>query len=44
MLCADAAVPKMDIIGPYGLMHYLATMRGFTYRYDDQSTAIDVEI
>ncbi|KAL7284142.1 hypothetical protein ACG7TL_001423 [Trametes sanguinea] len=32
MLCADAAVPKLDIVGPYGLMHYLATMRGFAYR------------
>ncbi|CDO70624.1 hypothetical protein BN946_scf184748.g22 [Trametes cinnabarina] len=26
------AVPRLDIVGPYGLMHYLATMRGFTYR------------
>lgn len=33
MLCADASVPKLDVIGPYGLMHYLATMRGYTYRY-----------
>ncbi|KAI0330270.1 hypothetical protein GY45DRAFT_1354004 [Cubamyces sp. BRFM 1775] len=32
MLWADAAVPKVDIVGPYGLMHYLATMRGYTYR------------
>ncbi|TBU28507.1 hypothetical protein BD311DRAFT_722416 [Dichomitus squalens] len=32
MLCADASVPAMDIVGPYGLMHYLATMRGYTYR------------
>ncbi|KAI8986907.1 beta-lactamase-like protein [Trametes punicea] len=32
MLCADASVPKVDIVGPYGLMHYLATMRGYTYR------------
>ncbi|KAI0635238.1 beta-lactamase-like protein [Trametes polyzona] len=32
MLCADAAIPQLDIFGPYGLMHYLATMRGYTYR------------
>ncbi|KAM5533878.1 hypothetical protein V8D89_012418 [Ganoderma adspersum] len=32
MLCADASVPKLDIVGPYGLTHYLATMRGYTYR------------
>ncbi|RDX42667.1 hypothetical protein OH76DRAFT_1410927 [Lentinus brumalis] len=32
MLCADAAVPAIDIVGPYGLMHYLATMRSYTYR------------
>lgn len=33
MLCADSAIPKLEIFGPYGLMHYLATMRGYTYRY-----------
>ena len=32
MLCADAVVPTMNIVGPYGLMHYLATMRGYVYR------------
>ncbi|KAH9852566.1 hypothetical protein C2E23DRAFT_826150 [Lenzites betulinus] len=32
MLCADSAIPKLEIFGPYGLMHYLATMRGYTYR------------
>ncbi|KAI0360608.1 hypothetical protein OH77DRAFT_1393497 [Trametes cingulata] len=32
MLCADATIPKLEIYGPYGLMHYLATMRGYTYR------------
>ncbi|KAI0372022.1 hypothetical protein BV20DRAFT_964716 [Pilatotrama ljubarskyi] len=32
MLYADGAVPKLEIFGPYGLMHYLATMRGYTYR------------
>lgn len=32
MLCADAAIPALEIVGPYGLMHYLATMRGYTYR------------
>ncbi|KAI0746847.1 beta-lactamase-like protein [Daedaleopsis nitida] len=32
MLSADAAVPSMDIVGPYGLMQYLATMRGYVYR------------
>ncbi|KAI0777745.1 hypothetical protein BD413DRAFT_640429 [Trametes elegans] len=32
MLCADATIPKLEIVGPHGLMHYLATMRGFTYR------------
>lgn len=33
MLCADASVPRLDIVGPYGLTHYLATMRGYTYRF-----------
>ncbi|KAI0826548.1 hypothetical protein BC628DRAFT_239357 [Trametes gibbosa] len=32
MLCADSAIPKLEIFGPYGLMHSLATMRGYTYR------------
>ncbi|KAI0710377.1 hypothetical protein C8T65DRAFT_648151 [Cerioporus squamosus] len=32
MLCADAAVPAIDIVGPYGLMHYLATTRNYTFR------------
>ncbi|RPD65585.1 hypothetical protein L226DRAFT_479775 [Lentinus tigrinus ALCF2SS1-7] len=41
MLCADAAVPAIDIVGPYGLMHYLATMRGYTYRSNMVVKAIE---
>ena len=33
MLCADASLSTFDLIGPYGLSHYLATMRSYTYRH-----------
>lgn len=32
MFFADAAIPKLDIVGPRGLMHFLAQMRSYLFR------------
>jgi hypothetical protein len=31
-LCDLASVPKVDVVGPTGLMHLLASYRTFLYR------------
>ena len=32
MSAADFGMAKMDVVGPQGLLHYLAHMRSFVYR------------
>ncbi|KAK1230906.1 hypothetical protein PQX77_005984 [Marasmius sp. AFHP31] len=32
MSFADATIPKLDVVGPLGLKHYMAAMRSYTYR------------
>ncbi|KAF9269308.1 hypothetical protein L218DRAFT_969838 [Marasmius fiardii PR-910] len=32
MTFADATIPRLDVIGPPGLKHYMASMRYYTYR------------
>ncbi|KAH9940691.1 hypothetical protein B0H21DRAFT_572283 [Amylocystis lapponica] len=32
MFLADAGIPSIDIVGPHGLLHYLASMRFFLFR------------
>jgi hypothetical protein len=32
MTAADVGVQKLDVVGPQGLLHYLAHMRSFVYR------------
>lgn len=34
MSFADAAIDTLDIVGPPGLRHYLASMRTYLYRSD----------
>lgn len=38
MSFADATIPRLDIVGPPGLMHFLAAMRSYTFRYGLWST------
>lgn len=33
MLLADASFKQMNVIGPSGLAHYLASMRTYVYRF-----------
>ena len=33
MSFADATISQLDIVGPPGLLHFLATMRSYTFRY-----------
>ncbi|KAG7094254.1 hypothetical protein E1B28_007858 [Marasmius oreades] len=32
MTFADATIPRLDVVGPPGLKHYMASMRYYTYR------------
>ena len=33
MSLADATIPRLDVVGPPGLKHYMAAMRSYTYRW-----------
>ena len=33
MTFADSSIRKLDIVGPQGLTHLMASMRLYTYRY-----------
>jgi hypothetical protein len=33
MSFADAGIGRLDVVGPSGLMHFLAAARSYTFRY-----------
>lgn len=33
MFFADARIQNMEVVGPHGLMHYLASMRAYLWRF-----------